>query len=87
MKLHLIGWTNLNKSEFKWVKEPVSDFETYAYNGIFLAGPGFASHIPYAGKFSIIDAWLEMAKSNKITGYIDESPAWFDFRNSGKNKN
>ena len=28
--------------------------------------------------FSIIDAWLRMAKKEKIMGYLDDSPSWFD---------
>jgi NDP-sugar pyrophosphorylase family protein len=78
-KKQLVGWVNLDECIYKWVKEPMTNFETYAYNGVFIADAKFAGKIPYRGKFSIIDCWLEMAKTKKIIGFFDESPAWFDF--------
>jgi NDP-sugar pyrophosphorylase family protein len=74
----LAGWVNLDKQNYKWVGKPFEKFEIWAYSGVFLAEPDFASKIPFTGTFSIIDGWLEMAKMNNITGYFDESPAWFD---------
>jgi len=85
-KKQLVGWVNLDERIYKWVKKPVTNYETYAYNGVFLADPKFAAKMPFEGKFSIIDCWLEMAKINKITGYFDESPAWFDFGTEEKIK-
>lgn len=82
----LAGWTNLDECKFKWVNEPMNYFETFAYNGVFLADPQFAARMPFEGKFSIIDCWLEMAKTEKITAYHDESPAWFDFGTAEKIK-
>lgn len=75
----LVGWVNLDECVYKWVKEPMNYFEAYAYNGMFIAKPEFAAKMPFSGKFSIIDCWLDMAKTEKIIGYNDESPAWFDF--------
>ncbi|HEY9114768.1 MAG TPA: sugar phosphate nucleotidyltransferase [Bacteroidales bacterium] len=80
----LAGWTNLDECKFKWVNESMNYFETFAYNGLFLADPQFAANMPFEGKFSIIDCWLKMAKTLKITAYIDESPAWFDFGTAEK---
>lgn len=82
----LVGWTNLNESVYKWVKEPMTNCDTFAYNGIFIAEPEFASSMPFEGKFSIIDCWLEMARTKKITGYLDESPGWFDLGTAEKIK-
>lgn len=85
-KMQLVGWVNQEERIKKWVKKPVTNYETYAYSGVFLAHPQFAAKIPFEGKFSIIDCWLEMAKTNKISGYFDESPAWFDFGTKEKIK-
>lgn len=76
--MKLVGWANLEKGEFKWVHKPIKSFQGYAYSGIYIVDPGFASKLPFRGKFSIIDAWLEMAKSETIIGYHDKSPVWFD---------
>lgn len=82
----LAGWANLDECLYKWVKEPLYLFEGFAYNGVFLAEPQFAADMPFEGKFSIIDCWLEMAKTRKINAYYDESPAWFDFGTAAKIK-
>jgi len=82
----LAGWANLDECSYKWVKEPLNLFEAFAYNGVFLAEPQFAASMPFEGKFSIIDCWLEMAKNRKITAWVDESPVWFDFGTTEKIK-
>ena len=83
-KKQLAGWANLDECVYKWVKQPLNPFEAFAYNGIFIANPMFASEMPFEGRFSIIDCWLEMAKTKKITAYFDNSPAWFDFGTAEK---
>lgn len=75
----LIGWVNMDDCIYKWVKRPLNRFQTLAYNGVYLVNPEFVTKIPFTGKFSIIDCWLEMAKTRKIMGYIDDSQAWFDY--------
>lgn len=82
----LAGWANLDECIYKWVKEPLNLFEAFAYNGVFLAEPQFAESMPFKGKFSIIDCWLEMAKTRRITAYYDETPDWFDFGTAAKIK-
>lgn len=83
-KNQLTGWVNLDENQFKWVEKQTASYQTYAYNGIFIASPGFAAQIPFSGRFSIIDCWLKMAKTNKIEAYLDESPAWFDLGSEEK---
>ena len=82
----LVGWVNLEENYFRWVNERTEIFETYAYNGVFIAEPGFAEKIPFDGMFSIIDCWLKMAKKDEIAAYIDESPVWFDLGSEEKIK-
>ncbi len=74
----LTGWTNYKTKQFKWVDKPQTDFESFAFSGIFLVEPVFVQHLPMTGRFSIIDAWLKMAGNNKIAGYHDTSHSWFD---------
>lgn len=76
--LRLKGWANLESQQFKWVKERPKNFQTFAFSGIYLLSPKFAAKIPFRGKFSIIDAWLTMAKTEKVYGYHDRTPNWFD---------
>ncbi|MCF6170542.1 MAG: NTP transferase domain-containing protein [Bacteroidales bacterium] len=77
-KMALTGWTHLGKKEFKWVGPPQSNFNSFAYSGICLAQPGFAEKLPFTGRFSVIDAWLTMAQTERILGFEDKSDYWFD---------
>jgi len=83
----LCGWTNNSTSEFKWVKGQVESYNQKAYSGVYLASPDFAKQIPFNGRFSLIDAWLKMAKSDKISAYDDSSANWFDLGSTEKIKN
>lgn len=75
----LIGWTNTTTNKFKWVNDNTSEFQkTLAYSGIYIASPEFASKINKSGRFSIIDTWLELAKTEKIFAYEDNESNWFD---------
>ncbi|MBC8321433.1 MAG: NTP transferase domain-containing protein [Bacteroidetes bacterium] len=84
--MHLIGWCNLGTNEFRWSTTPHKEFEMYAFSGIYIIEPEFIDHITLKGKFSIIDAWLEIVKNNTyspvrtgiISGYIDKSEIWHD---------
>lgn len=74
----LKGWANLEKNEFKWVDNPIDNFESFAFSGIYLFNPSFLKKLPFHGKFSIIDAWLRMAQTERIYGFHDQSAKWFD---------
>ncbi len=83
-EMQLTGWADLKNKIFKWVSGPVENFETFAYSGIYLANPDFAEKLPFTGRFSIIDAWLEMAKTERIVGWSDTSSVWFDMGTAEK---
>lgn len=76
--MHLTGWANVEKQEFKWVNNNQADYNLFAFSGIYLLAPNFVDLITQTGKFSIIDAWLEIAKTNIISGYVDTSTTWHD---------
>ncbi len=77
-KMQLGGWANLAQDKYKWVQHPLPHFSSFAYSGIFLAQPQFAEKLPFEGRFSIIDAWLKMASTERIIGFEDRSSYWFD---------
>ena len=77
-KMQLAGWANLVQDDYKWVNQPKSTFESFAYSGVYLAHPDFARKLPFTGHFSIIDAWLKMAETERIIGFEDLSDYWFD---------
>ncbi len=85
-KMQLTGWADLENNIYKWIDGPVENFSVYAYSGIYLARPSFAEKLPFTGRFSIIDAWLAMAKTERIIGWPDNLSAWFDLGTKEKIK-
>jgi len=89
--MQLVGWTNTEKNLFRWVDNHLPDYKLFAFSGVYIISPNFTSKIKLTGSFSIIDAWLNMAKNDAISGYIDTSKIWHDLgtfekiRNAEKN--
>ena len=83
-KMMLGGWVNLSRSDYKWVSKPMPHPKSFAYSGVYIARPDFAEKLPFSGQFSIIDAWLEMAKTECIAGFEDHSAYWFDLGSKEK---
>ena len=77
-KMQLSGWANWAKDNYKWVSKSMTTFDSFAYSGIYLVQPDFAKKLPFTARFSIIDAWLKMAKTEKIIAFEDKSAYWFD---------
>jgi len=49
-----------------------------AFSGIHVVDPVVFSLIPRRGRFSLIDAYLELAARYPVYGYLDRSPHWMD---------
>ena len=64
----LIGWRNKKTKETKIVIEAKEIFEK-AYSGMAIFQPEALDLITLRGKFSLIDAYLQLAPQNKIAGY------------------
>ena len=81
----LAGWKN-----FKTLEERISkpglyyDAKPYAFSGIHIIEPELLNLISGEGKFSIIDTYLELAKTRKIMGFIDNSEIWIDIGKPGQ---
>jgi NDP-sugar pyrophosphorylase family protein len=56
----------------------------YAFSGIYVISPKFVDLITHTDRFSIIDSWLEIAKKNILTGYLDTSKRWYDLGTTEK---
>jgi len=64
----LVGWRNTKTGEEKIVIQAKDIFEK-AYSGLALFQPETLDLIPFTGKFSLIDVYLELAPKNKIAGF------------------
>jgi N-acetyl-alpha-D-muramate 1-phosphate uridylyltransferase len=64
----LIGWRNKKSGEEKIVIQAKDIFEK-AYSGLAIFQPESLDLITLRGKFSLIDAYLQLAPQNKIAAY------------------
>jgi NDP-sugar pyrophosphorylase family protein len=75
----LAGWKNIVTGESIVSRENTfAEATPYAFSGIHIIQPELIKLISEEGKFSIIDLYLRLAKTEKITGYIDHSSIWMD---------
>jgi len=73
----LIGWRNKKTEETKIVIEAKEIFEK-AYSGMAIFQPEALDLITLRGKFSLIDAYLQLAPQNKIAAYDHSGERWAD---------
>ncbi len=75
----LTGWKNYKTGATK-ISKP-NEFEQSspnAFSGIQIIQPELLNLIEEKGKFSIIDLYLRLAKSNSIKAFIDDHSIWMD---------
>jgi NDP-sugar pyrophosphorylase family protein len=73
----LSGWKNVKTGEEK-ISRPCQHTRNFAFSGIQIIEPEIFPLITETGKFSIIDLYLRLAKSEDIFGYHDPSDYWMD---------
>ncbi len=71
----LCGWENIKTGEVKLSKS-VENIHHKAFSGIHIINTSIFSKILLQGKFSMVDLYLELAKTNQIKGF-DHSSAHF----------
>ena len=77
--LQLTGWKNILDNQVKISREDsFGSAVPYAFCGIQIVQPEIFGLITEIGKFPIVDLYLRLAKTQKITGFIDESTIWMD---------
>ncbi|MDR2911651.1 MAG: nucleotidyltransferase family protein [Bacteroidales bacterium] len=75
----LVGWINKKTGEIKIsVHENFENATEMAFSGIHIVQPEVLKLMPEENKFSIIDLYLELAKTHIIKGYFDNSEIWMD---------
>lgn len=75
----LVGWLNKKTGETK-ISTPLN-FENsveMAFSGIHIIQPELFKLMPNKSKFSITGFYLELAKTQLIKGYFDNSELWMD---------
>ncbi|WP_163706963.1 nucleotidyltransferase family protein [Mangrovibacterium lignilyticum] len=78
-KNQLAGWKNMKSGEVK-VSRPklIDSAEEFAFSGIHIIQPELLGLITETGKFSIIDLYLRLAKTEKVSAFVDQQSVWMD---------
>ncbi len=75
----LVGWLNKKTGETKIsIPENFEESVEMAFSGIHIIQPKLFELMPAEDKFSITNLYLELAKTNLIKGYFDNSKLWMD---------
>ena len=76
--MQLCGWENTRTGEVKIVRREAQDLTRFAFSGIHVIDPAIFSFMHQNGKFSIVDTYLELAATFKITGFEHDPVHWVD---------
>ncbi|WP_297093311.1 nucleotidyltransferase family protein [uncultured Draconibacterium sp.] len=76
---NLVGWINKKTGETKISRpENFQEAKEMAFSGIHIVEPEIFDFMPEEDRFSIIQGYLELAKTKSIKGYFDTSEMWMD---------
>ena len=73
----LCGWTNINTGEIK-TSRTTADQIPKAFSGIHVIEPAIFSLINRTGKFSMVDLYLDLAKTEIIKGFDHSGSKFLD---------
>lgn len=74
----LSGWENIVSNEQRLINTNREDLHPFAFSGIQVIDPRIFDLMAEVGRFSIIDVYLRIAKTEKIKAYIHDEDYWFD---------
>jgi NDP-sugar pyrophosphorylase family protein len=74
---HLCGWKNVKTGEQKISRESKKSIQK-AFSGIQVLSPKIFSLIKMGGKFSMVDVYLDLAKTQDITAFDDSDSKFID---------
>jgi NDP-sugar pyrophosphorylase family protein len=76
-QMQLAGWRNTKTGEETIVRDDIA-LQNLAFSGIQIVQPEIFPLITESGKFSVIQLYLRLAKSQNIYGFMDTSTLWMD---------
>ncbi len=76
-KSQLCGWKNVKTGEQKIVRN-ASEFYPKAFSGIHVISPGIFPLIKMEGKFSMVDLYLELAKTQSVIAFDHSNSKFID---------
>lgn len=75
--MNLCGWRNLKTGEEK-ISLPAGQMTPYAFSGIHIVKRKLIDLIPSDEKKSIVPIYIELARKNKLKGYLHNEGTWRD---------
>ena len=76
--MQLCGWENTKTGEVKMARQGIGKLTRFAFSGIHIIDPAIFGFMQQNGKFSIVDTYLELAVTKKITGFQHNPSNWLD---------
>lgn len=77
-RLELRGWKDIRNKNTIDKSADHENLKAYAFSGIHIINSNIFEHFEKEQKFSIIDAYLNLCNSHKISGSISNDTYWFD---------
>jgi NDP-sugar pyrophosphorylase family protein len=77
-RMQLCGWENTKTGALKIVNHNFQNLKRYAFSGIHVIDPEIFNFNKKEGEFSIVDTYLELAATHKITGFEHNPENWVD---------
>ena len=75
---HLTGWTNIVSNEVKLSRITTLMVANYGFSGIHSISSSLQEFFPEQDSFSIIDVYLDAAKTKNLVAYPHEEDIWLD---------
>lgn len=77
-KMQLRGWQNIKTGEIRLSKRSVGQLTSYAFSGLHVISPRIFPLLTETGKFSIIQPYLRLAKTEHLQGFDHSDTIWVD---------
>ena len=77
-EMQLRGWQNIKTGEVKIGKRTQGQLWSYGFSGIHIISPRIFPFLKEKGKFSIINPYLNIAKTELIQGFDHSDSVWID---------
>jgi NDP-sugar pyrophosphorylase family protein len=77
-EMELRGWQNIKTGEVKIAKATIGQLWSFGFSGIHIMSPTIFSLLTETGKFSIINPYLRLAKTELIQGFDHSDSVWID---------
>ncbi|MCL2027283.1 MAG: nucleotidyltransferase family protein [Bacteroidales bacterium] len=75
---HLRGWQNTKTNEKILLDSSSETLTPLAFSGIHIISSDIFKHINQSGKFSIVETYLDLAKTFDICGFRHDEDLWLD---------